>query len=297
LIDKRSVEHWTSIIKQGALVPSLIDPSKQSPEQQALTVLIASAWVDGAALRGGLRPSRGEIMHVIEETRASSPGGRVGFMHALKETGQTLADVEGEARARWAARALAHQLALEAEQLARAQVRNSVVVAFYQEHIARYHLRERRYYDLIERIPTRAAARTLAKRIGISERFVKHSSKERPYRPRSFAGLPGQATVYRAVFAAKRTGVIVGPLPLQGLWSLFVLRRIVPARLQPLSEVYAEIERSLLGIARRKATAELIGAYERRWVAMTDCRPGYVVQKCRQYAGSRRPEPAPFAGF
>jgi hypothetical protein len=297
-IAKRSVDHWASTITRGAFVPNLTsDPSEQSPKQQALTVLIASAWVNDEAARVGLRPSRGEIARMVQAQERGSPDGSAGFAQALKESGQTLADVEAEARARWSAEALDRHFGAIAERAAKAQVSDRDVSDYYRRHIAKYHLRERRYYALLERIPSKAEAAAKAKQIRISKHFPAQYSKERPYRPRSFAGLPGQAVVYRAVFAAKKTGVVVGPLPLQGAWSLFMLKRIVPARLQPFSEVAHAIEKQLLDVARRKATAQLISAFRQKWIAMTDCQPGYVVQKCKQFAGTRVPELPPFVRF
>lgn len=298
-IGKQSVDHWTSIITRGTLVADVsgvTDPAQQSPRQQALSFLIASAWLNGEAARAGLRPSRGELARLVKEQMDSPPNGPAGFAATLAETGQTMADVEQEARARWAEGALAHRLVATADRDGRAQVTGREVANTYRTHMAQYHLRERRYYDLHEQIPTRAQAVALARRLGSGKRFSEKANKEKPFRPTSFKDLPGQAIVYRAVFAAKKTGVIVGPLPLQGQWCLFVLRRIAPATLQPLSEVRGSIERRLLGVARRNASARFVEAYRQRWIAMTDCRPGYVVQKCRQYAGARAPEPAPFAG-
>jgi hypothetical protein len=296
-LSKRSIEHWTSIITRGALVANLTDSSEPAPRPAALAFLISSAWLDGEAARDGLRPTSGELARMMNEQKDSSTNGAAGFAATLAETGQTLADVEAEVKARWAAAALARRLVAMADRYARERVSSRTVASFYRSHLALYHLRERRYYDLHERIPTRAEAVALARELGPGKRFSEKTSKEKPFRPSNFNGLPGQAVVYRAVFAAKRTGVIVGPLPLQGLWSLFVLRRIVPARLQPLTEVRGSIERRLLAPIRRRATAKLVEAYRATWTAQTDCQPGFVVQKCKQYHGKRVPEASPFASF
>jgi hypothetical protein len=171
------------------------------------------------------------------------------------------------------------------------------VTSFYRTHIARYHVPERRYYDLYEQIPKRREAVALARKLSSGEPAGQRPNKEKPFRPRDFRNLPGQAITYRAVFAAKKLDVVVGPLPLQGAWCLFILRRIVPARLQPLSEVRQSIEQQLRAPLQRRERTRLIAAYRQRWLARTDCRPGYVVQKCRQFRGPRMPEPEPFSGF
>lgn len=293
----RTVQHWTSIITRGALVANLTGSQQPTARQQALTFLIGSAWLEGEAARDGMKPTREQVAHLVEEQRDLDPNGPAGFKATLAETAQTLEDVEAEARARLAAGRLARRLAVAVDRYARARVGEREVTGFYRAHIARYQLRERRYYDLYEQIPTRAQAVALARKLASGARIAQNPNKESPFRPRDFRNLPGQAIAYRAVFAARETNVIVGPLPLQGQWCLFILRRIVPARLQPLSDVRKSIERQLRAPLQRSERTRLIAAYARRWGAQTDCRPGYVVQKCRQFKGPRRSEPEPFGGF
>jgi hypothetical protein len=294
-IGMRDVGHWTSVIARGALVAGVSDP-QQSPRQQALALLIGSDWLIGEALRSGLRLSKRQLVRMVQEqknTTASSPDE---FQRSLAASGESRADVTFEAMARWAASNLAQRLTQAVEQRAQAHVTDAVVTSFYRAHIANYRLPEQRFYDLHESISTRSQAVALAKMLGSGPHFAERANKEKPFRPTSFRGLPGQAAAYRAIFAAK-IGVLTGPIPLQGHWCLFVIRRIEPARVQPLSEVRRSIEQKLLALPRRRARAQLIAAYRRRWLAQTDCRPGYVVQKCREYRGPRMPEPEPFAGY
>jgi hypothetical protein len=294
-ITKRGVDHWASIIARGAVVANVANP-RQSPRRQALALLIYSHWLIGEASRVGFHLSPGQLERMVQQQERAMPGGRREFEELLAASGETQADVEFEAGARWAAHALAHALDATIARMAKEQVSNEAIARFYRAHGARYRLRERRFYDLVERIPTRAAAVALRKRLGTGRRFVEQSSKERPFRPTTYAGLPGQGVVYRAVFRAK-VGVLMGPLPLQGAYALFVLRRIEPARVQPLAEVRGAIERQLLATAERRARAQLIVDFRRRWTSETDCHAGYVVQKCRQYTGPRMPENEPRASF
>jgi hypothetical protein len=295
-IEKRSVDHWASMIAGDGFVPDVHDPSLRSPRQQALTLLITYAWLRSEAAREGLRPSHRQIEPLVEERKDASPGGAAGFAAALAESGQTLADVEAEARTGWAAGALARRLRETIDRYAGEQVSNRVVADYYRAHYDRYHLAEQRYYDLYEQIPTRAQALALARRLR-GGRPAPNPNKEKPFRPANFRNLPGQAITYRAVFAARRTNVVVGPLPLQGQWCLFILRRILPPRQRPLAEVGKSIERALRAPLERRERARLVAAYRQRWLAQTDCRRGYVVQKCRQFTGPRAPEPQPFSGY
>jgi hypothetical protein len=293
-VTRRAVEHWTSIITRGALVENLTGSTQPTAREEALALLIGSAWLEDEAARDGLRPSRGEVARLLDGQRSLSQG-TGGFATTLSETGETLADVEAEARAKWAAGALKRRLTEAVNRYARARVTDRLITGFYRSHAVRYHRPERRYYDLYEQIPKKSEALALARRLRRGESINGRPNKEKPFRPRNFRHLPRRATTFRAVFSAKRTNVVHGPLPLQGAWCLFILRRIVPARLQPLAEVRGSIERQLLAYFERRERARLIAAYRRRWLAQTDCASGYVIQKCRQFKGAGVPEPDPFA--
>jgi hypothetical protein len=81
---------------------------------------------------------------------------------------------------------------------------------------------------LIDGIPTRAKAMTLARALGTGPRFAEKASEELPS-GQDVRRVTGQALVYRAVFAAQ-VGKLVGLLALQGAFALFVIRRIEPSR-------------------------------------------------------------------
>jgi parvulin-like peptidyl-prolyl isomerase len=294
-ISKRTIDHWASVIARGAVVANVADP-QWSAKRQALALLIYSHWLVGEAANVGLHPSRRQLEQAIEAQERALQNGRDEFRELLTASGETLADAEFEARARLAAEALSRRFAALARQQARAEVSAEAIERFYRAHAARYHLRERRYYDLREWIPTKAKAEAMRRWLGSGRRFAARASKEQPYRPTTYAGLPGQAVAYRAVFAAK-VGVLTGPVPLHGKWALFVLRRIEPPRVQPLSEVRAGIERKLLVPAERRARAQAIEGFHQRWLSRTNCRPGFVVQKCRQYKGPAAAEQDPLSGF
>jgi hypothetical protein len=294
-IAKGEVDHWASVIAKGGLVAGPLDP-KQSARRQALALLINSHWLIAEALRSGLRLSRTALARLVREhegTASSSPGE---FKQSLTSSGETRSDVALEVTARWAALTLAQRLSRAVERRARAGLTSAQVASFYEAHRADYYHPEQRFYHLQESIKTRALAVALARKLGSGRRFAKGANWEKPFRPKDFKDLPGQAAAYRAVFSAK-VGVLTGPIPLQGHWCLFVIRRIKPAGVQPLSQVRGSIEGKLLAEPRRRGRAQLVSAYRQRWLVRTDCQPGYVVQKCRQYRGPRAPEREPFAGY
>jgi hypothetical protein len=285
-VSRQSVDHWIGAIAKGASPPNP-SASPQAPvRRQALTFLIGAQWALAEASALGLRLPHAQLVARLRAREAGLPNGREEFRAELAALGESVADVELEIEVRWAmAEVRAHLMAM-ASRRAEQALSDSAVRRYYSSHLAHYSHAEHRFYDLIERIPSRARALALARRLGSGKRFARAAVKEAPLRsPRIFRLPQGEGAVLRAVFSA-RIGVLVGPLMLRGQYVLFVLRRIDPARVQPFSEVRESIARKLRARLQRRAYRELVAGYASRWRARTDCRPGYVTQKCRQYHGS-----------
>lgn len=86
----------------------------------------------------------------------------------------------------------------------------------------------------------------------------------------------------KAVFSA-RLHMLIGPVMLEPhRFYLFRIKAIRPAR----DTTLAEFEASALERYRRAATAWLAGTWVAKLTASTDCRKGFVVEGCRQYAGA-----------
>jgi hypothetical protein len=49
-----------------------------------------------------------------------------------------------------------------------------------------------------------------------------------------------------------------------------------------------------LVMRRRDAIIRLVHRFTSKWTAVTDCRTGYVVQRCRQFTGRKQPEAGGF---
>lgn len=295
-IDKRSVDRWTTAIARGATPPSLSSSPQEPSRQQALAFLIGSSWELAEASNLGLVLSRSQLQDRLRAREESVPNGRAEFRAALAAFGENVADVELESRVAWARDAVREHLTRLANMLARRSTNDAAIARYYSTHRAHYRRAERRYYDLIERIDSKAKATRIARRLGSGRRFAAQATKESPSLLPGIFGLPrNEGAVLRAVFSA-RVGVLVGPLKLRGRYAIFVLRRIVRARVQPLSEVRRSIAAHLYARNQRDAYTSLVARYANRWLARTDCKRGYVVQKCRQFNGRQAPEGEPFAG-
>jgi foldase protein PrsA len=298
-IAKPTVAHWMAVMapehvvpdpprysaciaRQAALSPqSIASVVKQECAQQyqalrerALGFLISSRWLlDEAADRGVAIPAA----QVRQRLQAQS---------GERPAGESAADAKLAAEAELAPTLIRERLTSGQPQITRAQV-----AAYYKQNIERYETPERRDIDIVERLPSKAAAQRAMSRltagpsmakVAIHESFSKTNPAEVP---------PNKTAILHAIFMAK-PNVLVGPLPLNEQWCFFEVTRVVPPVVQPLASLRDQIARQLAAERQRRALARAVAAWRAKWIARTDCRPGYVVQKCRQYRGAKAPEDA-----
>jgi hypothetical protein len=225
-------------------------------KQQALGALIDAQWLLGAASERGLDVSGGSP---TTKARAAEA--------ALRRS------IQGDQ-----------------------SVGQTEVAAYYHKNSEDYETPEQREIYIVEHIPTRQDAQALLAQtrragkasdvkirppvIGLEETLPKMNPAELP---------PPRRAVLRAVLAAK-PHMIVGPVPLNEQWCFFEVRLITPRAVKSLAEVSNEIRQQLISQRQKKALTSYIAAWRKKWTARTDCSPGYVIQKCRQYRGPRTPE-------
>jgi foldase protein PrsA len=249
-------------------------------KQQALDLLISSQWLIDEAADQGLRASDQEIQRrLVERPHTSFRGAK------------RLADVRFMIKAELASASI-RQVLMEHEPT----ITHAQIATYYKKNIQRFERPERRYVDIDERLNSEAAARRVIREAAQGKSLsdlepslpgaIFHESLDRT----SLADVvPKKKSIVRAIFAAK-LHVLVGPTPLNHRYSVFEVTRITSATRQPLNQVQSWIEKHLAGEQQRRTLARFIKAWRSKWIARTNCAPGHVVQKCRQYNGSRTPE-------
>jgi hypothetical protein len=98
-------------------------------------------------------------------------------------------------------------------------------------------------------------------------------------------GVYNEKPLDHAIFRA-RPGVLLGPVNIVlGFPGSFVFEvtRVVPARQKPLAEVAASLRRELPEHFYQQAIVSFIREWRAKWTARTDCSPGFVVLRCRQF--------------
>jgi foldase protein PrsA len=290
-IDQATVEHWAKAIGLGSAVGASLGRTAGTPRARALDFLISANWLIGEAADQGLPVSGHAVERGLKERMESVPDGRSEFEAELSSTGQTISDVKLEVKAELAAKVL-HDLVSSRVPGVTSQ---EEVLDYYHRHIARFRIPEKRLVNLIESIDSRAKAVALGERLGSGARFAKRALHESVARESpAEAKRQNNAELVRAIFAAPR-GRVAAPARFNGSWVLIVATGRVPGRTKGLQEVESEIERRLLADRRRELFAEFTKAFRTKWTARTNCRPGFVVQKCSRYRGPFKPEGDPLA--
>lgn len=242
----------------------------RSLRRRALDLLIGSEWLLGEARVRGLRLSAAAaaVRRRLAQQRLGPLAG-----------GPTHAELKRLAEAEVAAAEIRRRLLAALPSVGDAQV-----AAYYRRNIARYERPERRYIDIVERFPSRAAAAHAMAQPDAWARLAPRVMHEVVDRAALEHPLPGKRAAMRAIFAAE-PHVLSGPIPLAGSYSVFELTRVVASRRTPLADVRSRIEAVLATARSRQALERFDAAMRRSWTERTSCARGYVVQRCRQYRG------------
>ncbi len=265
-ITKGALNHWMAVMASG--------------QPRVLAFLISSDWLIQEAANRHLKLSDQEVARRVEENKTSTEAELRGLGN---ETRPTMAELEFEARAELVS-AKIRQMLIENER----PVTPPQIADYYRKHKPVFLLPERRYFE-IDELRSEAAAMKVKREVESGRSFAKLALSEERSSAESVG--VGREGIDRAIFSAK-PNVLTGPVLLSdvGVHSLFEVTRIVPASYQPLTAVTSSIAEQLITARRLRTRAEFTKAWTARWIAKTDCHPGYVVQKCRQYTGTRAPE-------
>lgn len=288
-ITSHQVSHWSEIVTRGAAVPGL-SALPHTPREQATVFLITNSWLTGEAAAQGHPVSSAEVARALRRQKEGSLGGVDSFREALAQTGETEADLELAVKGVLASDAIRRTLLAEVPAVTDAQV-----LSYYKRHIRQYRIPEKRYFRLLEYIPTRARAVALKRLIEEGKfDFVGRAFHENAV-PELLRNSTGEKkALEREVFSGK-IGVLVGPVKLLHHYALYELTKIVPASTRPPASVSAGIARRLGEVAREQKLRSFTAAWRARWSAQTSCDPGVLVQQCATFKGRRTVEQSPFA--
>jgi PPIC-type PPIASE domain/SurA-like N-terminal domain len=288
-IAEGAVEHWARILGGGASGASG-SQTKATRRAQALELLISSTWLIEEAAAQGISPSEAEVRRRLQGKRAEiAPGGEAELRAYLRATGETVADLAREARAELVAARLDRAIRVRA-----GTAGASEVAGYYARHRRLFLIPERRRIAYANKA-SRSAIERLRRRVEAGHSLISAAARKvgEGHLTVGDASASRRGPFERAIFAA-RPHVLTGPVYDGVDYDLFIVERVMPARRRTLVQVRAQLARQLTAARVRRTRAALTSAWMAEWTSRTSCSPGYVVQKCRQYHGSRPPE-NPFA--
>lgn len=259
----------------------------QKLEKQALKTLIADQWVIGGAAEAGVSASGEELARAVHAGEAGQSASQV--EQILARTGRTRADFVFETKVALLGEGLRELVRHKTQRIPHAEL-----VRYYDRNRSKFAAPKRRDLEIV-RAGSRAEALKIKAEIAAGASFASVASRlpaehqpvyskhgfVRGYEPRLYQEPP----LDHAIFAA-RPRVLSGPVGISLGYYVFRVTRAYPARQDTFAQAQAAIRTELPKLLYKRALVAFIKGWRRRWRARTDCQPGYVVQKCRQFTPS-----------
>jgi foldase protein PrsA len=108
--------------------------------------------------------------------------------------------------------------------------------------------------------------------------------------------LQSQPELKSAIFGTP-TGVITGPIEVEGNFFVIEVEKLNPEKVQPLGEVSAQIKTQLTQQLAQEVFSDFVAGFTIKWQERTYCADDFVIEKCANYVGDGHPASAPPACY
>jgi hypothetical protein len=278
VITKGDLEHRVDVISVNR-TSHLSAEEANTLRRDALEYLIRTQWIlqEAPSEHRPLSPTEVD-RRLAEKERSLFPGGSGERNQFLDQSGQRVADLKQNLELELAMAKLHHGISQSIW-----PVTDTEVAAYYRSHLHRFGLPETREIWTIDR-KTRAAAAAVKRRVEGGVRFGSFARTETATGPRGIGGHPPEGAFEEAIDAAK-PHILLGPVKYRADYFIFELKRLTQPSYQPLVQVFENIKQTMTKERERVALKRFVREWRLRWAQMTECEPGYVVPKCREYSG------------
>jgi foldase protein PrsA len=267
-------------------------------QQQVLGFLISSDWVVGEAGNQGVHVSDAEVQKQFNQIKQQQFPKAGDFQKFLASSGQTISDL----LLRVKLNLLSSKIQQKITKAKSAKVTEAQVAKYYNANKQRFGQPERRNL-LVILTKTESAAQSAKHDVQSGKSFasVAKSVSIDPTSKASGGSLPGvvrgqeEKALDTAVFAAK-VNVLSGPVKTPFGYYIFEVKKVLPPSQQTLAQVKTSIQQQLTAQQQQTALASFVKGFKKRWIAKTDCRPGYVVESCKQFKAPKTPATTPSTG-
>jgi parvulin-like peptidyl-prolyl isomerase len=264
---------------------------------EALERYIVGAWVVGAARELGIDVTGHAFQRRFATAVKQAFHTQSGFQSYLAGTGRTADDIRFQVHVALDSDAIREAIKQGVPPVTAARLRQ-----YYDRHRNLYFIQQTRDVEIVA-TPTKAGSLAVRRKIESGQSFASVvKALATPQAVLSKEGLVAnlssgyykEPSLNHAIFATA-PGVLVGPIKTVIGYYVVRVKTIHPAHQEPLSAVYSTIKALLPGELAQQALVNYIKAWRARWTARTDCSPGYVIHKCRQFkAPSASPPEDPY---
>jgi foldase protein PrsA len=271
--------------KSEAALKTQCEQQYKALEQTALGFLISADWYIGEAEELGIKLTDKEVVQRFNQLKKQGFHKEGEFARFLTVTGQTVSDLLLRVKLGMLTTKTQEKVTQEAQR----KVNEAAVTKYYDEHKSLYTQPERRNLRIVL-TKTEAAAKQAEKEIESGKSFasvaksksIESATKNNGGELTGVAKGQQQKALSEAVFAAKQ-GVLGGPIKTPFGYYVYEVVAIHPATAASLAQVRQTAKAQLSSLRQSSAFTNFVKSFERHWTERTDCRPGYVVQHCKQY--------------
>jgi len=260
---------------------------------QVIQFLVEAAWIQGEAADQDIEVSDRAVQASFQTQKRQSFPNDADYRGFLRQSGMSQGDILLRVKLELLSQRISQKISKSA------RVTDAQVAAYYRRNKQRFSQPQRRDLQVIKTAgAARANAAERAIRGGqpwrvVARRFSNDAvSKSQGGRLPDV--IPGQQerALDNAVFRARR-GQLVGPIKTQFGYYVFRVTSIQPPTQQTLAQATKTIRQLLLSQNQQKALQSFVRGFERKWKARTNCRKGYIIEKCRNATAPRRTNTAP----
>jgi foldase protein PrsA len=267
--------------------------NQQRVIQQTMAGLIEAAWVQAEAKKRGITVTNAAIGQQLAVTKKQSFPSAGSYEKFLATSGMTQAEVLERVRVQVLAQRISQKIQPAESPVSEAQIRN-----YYRLNKAQFSIPERRDVDIIlTRSQAQANAAKVMVRGGASWRATAQKYSTEAVSKANGGELKGvvkgqeDKALDAAVFSAKK-GILIGPVHGRLGWYVARVLAIAAPQIPTLAQARERVRLLLSHKGEQEQIAGFMLDFQKRWMSVTTCRSGYIVQLCEN-APRSKPQKVP----
>lgn len=299
-ISEASVEHALdlAVAQSGEKAPKPGDPKYDELKETAMNTVLEGVWIRGIAAEWGIEVSEAEIAKELKKVKKESFKSEAEFQKFLKESHYTAQDVNDRIETQILSTQLQEQLKEKAPTPS-----SSEIEAYYEAAKAtQFTQKASRDVRLVtnkdlKKAEEAAAALTKDNTAKNWSTVAKKYSED----PTTKASgglqkglLEGAAEEpLNAAFFNTPEGQVEGPIKAERGYTVFEVVNSTPESVQELKTVESQIQATLAQQAEQEYFTNFVSSFNTQWTQRTFCAPGYVTERCANFADNGHPAVAP----